>query len=102
MSVTRLLLTLLSNLLEARLAAVPLDVRWWLRPTGGHLNHFGAMPLLGRSPRFHQVQRKGKALPHIGRQSRKARKAHLINRCIALNCSCFASRINSNNAISID
>jgi hypothetical protein len=53
---------------------VPPDVRWRLCPTeGGQPNDFGATPLTwGGAPESIRPYRKGTALPHIGRHSRKA------------------------------
>jgi uncharacterized protein len=56
-----------------RIAALPPDVRWRLRPTeSGHSKLSGATPLTrGAAPNFIRSDRKGTALPHIGRHSRK-------------------------------
>ena len=63
-------------MLELRVAASPPDVRWRLCPTGGgHPNRFGATPpTWGVAPNSIRFCRKGAALPHIRRHSRKASK----------------------------
>src|SRR6266542_6497538 len=57
---------------KPRFAAVPPDVRWRLRPTGGSTpNHSGATSLSwGIAPDSINSSRKDTALPHIGRHSR--------------------------------
>src|SRR6266545_1269012 len=67
---------------KLRFAAVPADVRWRLRPTGGStLNHSGATPLSwGIAPDSINSSRKGTALPHIGRHSRELEFSHNLYR----------------------